>query len=117
MPGRKAVGTNTAERQRDATTGAGYFPHGLKRRILGRQSFLDVTFDRFDDDNGVVHDQAHRRIRPKSESVLIENPNNGNKTKVPTKRPARPGGELASRASLARKTKTTRRPARARQSK
>ena len=59
MPGMNAVGMNTAdEHERDADDRSGDFLHRLEGGFLGRKPMLDVMLDRFDDDDGVVDDQA-----------------------------------------------------------
>ena len=59
MPGMKTVGRKTAARiSAMATTGPATSSIAFKRGFLWRQAFLDMMFDRFDDDDGVVHHQA-----------------------------------------------------------
>ena len=68
MPGMKAVGTNTAVRIRAmATTGPGHLVHRLEEGAR-RQPALDEA-DGFDDDDGVVDDDADGRTGQRATAV------------------------------------------------
>ena len=59
MPGMKTVGTKTAARiSAMATTGPETSCMALRAASFGRHALFDVALDRFDDDDGVVNDQA-----------------------------------------------------------
>jgi len=81
----KAVGTKTDERTRaNSHDGTGEFCHGFPRRILGRQtsSMWRCTPSTTTTASSTTKPMAS--TNPNIESVLIEKPNSGKKTNVPT---------------------------------
>src|SRR5204862_5362427 len=68
---------NTYDRSR-------YLTHRQQCGFAWRHAMFYVMLDGFDHNNGSSTTRPMASIRPKSESVLIENPNSGKRTKVPT---------------------------------
>ena len=61
MPGIAAVGMNTAARMSAiATSRSSHLFHCAKRCVSGRKTQANMMFNRFDNDNGVIHDQTDR---------------------------------------------------------
>jgi len=59
MPGMKAVGMKTAERTSAMpTTGPEISCMALESGFLWRETIFDVALDGFDDDDGVIDDEA-----------------------------------------------------------
>src|SRR5436190_20131497 len=108
MPGINTVGTNTAARIiAIATTGP-----ETSSIALTAASFADSpsSMCRSTASTTTIASSTTRptaSTRPKSESVLIENPNKGNKTKVPTKETGTAHSGISVARQPCKKMKTT----------
>ena len=71
MPVMKAHGNEHAhQHQRDGDDGPVTSLIAFSRGLLGRQPVLEVVLDRFDHDDGVVHDDADRQHQAEQRQVV-----------------------------------------------
>ena len=56
--------------QRDGDDGSGYLVHRLESGVARRHAFFNVTLDGFDDDDGVVDDEADGEHEPEQRESI-----------------------------------------------